>query len=245
MADGVSPVPSGTLERAERVLACLEECGSLTLSQVASRTGLPVSTTHRLLERLVALRWLARNDRGYELGIRLFDLGSYPLRGHWFHHAALPVLRDLHRRTGLVVHLGFLDGAEVVYWERIAGAVGSRVPTRVGGRFPAHRCAVGKAMLTALAPEAVAARVGAVMPRLSAELDAARNDRVAFDRSESIRGLGCVAAPVDYPLPSPAAVSVCGPSSRVLPDRRLVLDVQQAVGDIVAAARKHDPALER
>ncbi|EGD56585.1 IclR family transcriptional regulator [Gordonia neofelifaecis] len=252
MADAGPPIPSGALERTELILEALETIGPMNLTEVAARTGLPISTAHRLLERLVRMRWLARNDRGYELGVRLFELGSQTVRGHWFHRAALPILRELHRRTGLVVHLGFLDGADTVYWERIAGAVGARVPTTVGGRFPAHRSAVGKAMLSVL-PSDVLDTAPFGVPGLAPgmriddglrhELATAFADRVAFDRSESISGLGCVATAVDYDVPAPAAVSVCGPASRVLSDRRLILAVQEAAADIADSARRLDPAL--
>ena len=61
--------------------------------------------------------------------------------------AAQPFLHELHRATGLVVHLAVLDGSDVVYLEKIAGGLGAAIPTRVGGRQPAHCTAVGKALL--------------------------------------------------------------------------------------------------
>jgi len=247
----VSERPAGTLERAELVFEAIENRGTATFSEIVRLTGLPNSSTHRLLERLVRLRWLARNERGYELGIRLFDLGSQAIRGHWFHRAALPALRELHHRTGLVVHLGFLDGGETVYWEKIAGSVGAAVPTRVGGRYPAYRSAIGKAMLGSLPGADMDDAIAAAQQRepdarfhkiLRSELEAAQGTHVAFDRAGSIPGLGCVAAPIDYQLPVPAAVSVCGPLATVANDRRLVLSVQRSAAQIVEHASRHDPA---
>lgn len=246
-----SELPAGTLERAELVFAAIENRGTATFSEIVRLTGLPNSTTHRLLDRLVRLRWLARNERGYELGIRLFDLGSQAIRGHWFHRAALPALRELHHRTGLVVHLGFLDGEDTVYWEKVAGAVGAQVPTRVGGRYPAYRSAIGKAMLGTLAAPDMDEAIDAAQQRepdarfhkvLRTELKTSQGTRVAFDRAGAVPGLGCVAAPIDYPLPSPAAVSVCGPLATVVGDRRLVLSVQRSAAQIFEQAGRHDPA---
>ena len=57
------------------------------------------------------------------------------------------MLHDLHRATGLVVHLAVLDGSDVVYLEKIGDRMAAAIPTRVGGRQPAHCTAVGKAML--------------------------------------------------------------------------------------------------
>ncbi|WP_018179249.1 IclR family transcriptional regulator [Jongsikchunia kroppenstedtii] len=247
-------LPAGTLERAELVFTAIENRGTATFSEIVRLTGLPNSTAHRLLDRLVRLRWLARNERGYELGIRLFDLGSQAIRGHWFHRAALPALRELHHRTGLVVHLGFLDGDDTVYWEKVAGSIGAKVPTRVGGRYPAYRSAVGKAMLGRLSAEDMEDAITAAQHRetdtrfhkiLRSELETSRGTHVAFDRAGSIPGLGCVAAPIDYPLPVPAAVSVCGPLASVASDRRLILSVQRSAAQITEQAHRHDPATLR
>ncbi|MBZ4288797.1 IclR family transcriptional regulator, partial [Mycobacterium tuberculosis] len=78
-------------------------------------------SAHRILERLVQLRWLRRDGRDYELGMRLVELGSLALHQDRIHRAAIPLLRDLHRATGLVVHLAVLDGSDVVYLEKIGG----------------------------------------------------------------------------------------------------------------------------
>lgn len=45
-----------------------DAAGGLTLDQIAGRTGLPRSTTHRILDQLVRLRWLTHAGRGYRLG---------------------------------------------------------------------------------------------------------------------------------------------------------------------------------
>ncbi len=139
--------PSAVIDRISLVLEAFEGPGRLTLAQIVRRTGLPRSSAHRMLERLVALRWLRRSGRDYELGMRLVELGSLAVHQDRLHRAAAPLLHDLHRATGLVVHLAVLDGADVVYLEKIGDRMVAAIPTRVGGRHPAHCTAVGKAML--------------------------------------------------------------------------------------------------
>src|SRR6201996_9686377 len=123
--------PSAVIDRVSLVLDAFDGPGRLSLVQVGRRPGLPRSSAHRLLERLVQLRWLRRQGRDYELGMRLVELGSLTVHQDRLHRAALPFLHELHRATGLVVHLAVLDGADVVYLEKIAGGFGPRVPTRV------------------------------------------------------------------------------------------------------------------
>lgn len=220
--------PSAVIDRISLVLDAFDGPGRLTLAQIVRRTGLPRSSAHRMLERLVQLRWLRRDGRDYELGMRLVELGSLALHQDRIHKAAIPLLRDLHRATGLVVHLAVLDGSDVVYLEKIGDQMVTAIPTRVGGRQPAHCTAVGKAILADnddvdvdLAVRKTRYSV-ASSPQLAAELARVRSHGVAFEREESVLGFGCVAAPIGPAGRAVAAVSVCGPMNRMAFDQRLV-----------------------
>lgn len=247
-ADIAIQAPSNVIDRVSRVLDAFDGTGSLTLAQVVRRTGLPRSSAHRMLERLVILRWLRRDGFDYELGIRLVELGNLALHQDRIHRAAIPLLRDLHRATGLVVHLAVLNGPEVVYLEKIGDQVVAAIPTRVGGRQPAHCTAVGKAMLAYndsavvdLAHRRTRFSV-ATNSQMAAELDKVRAHGVAFEREESVRGFGCVAAPIGPVGEAVAAVSVCGPLAQISFDRRLVTPVLMTATAIwrnAEAVREH------
>jgi DNA-binding IclR family transcriptional regulator len=227
--------PNAVIDRVSLILDAFDGPGRLSLAQVVRRTGLPRSSAHRMLERLVQLRWLRRQARDYELGMRLVELGSLAVHQDRLHRAAQPFLHELHRATGLVVHLAVLDGTDVVYLEKIAGGFGSAVPTRVGGRQPAHCTAVGKALLAFSEPSRLDDSDADLLARktrysistrrqLTEELKAVRARGAAYERGESVAGFGCVAAPIgdisqsNEPL---AAVSVCGPLDRMAFDHRL------------------------
>jgi DNA-binding IclR family transcriptional regulator len=231
--------PTAVIDRVSLVLEAFEGPGRLNLAQIVRRTGLPRSSAHRMLERLVALRWLRRSGRDYELGMRLVELGSLAVHQDRLHRAAAPLLHELHRATGLVVHLAVLDGADVVYLEKIGDRMVAAIPTRVGGRHPAHCTAVGKAMLaTAERSEAVdlsarRTRYSISTPaQMAQELAKVRAHGVAFDREESLAGFGCVAAPIGNVGEAVAAVSVCGPMSRVAFDQRLVAPVRMTAMNV-------------
>lgn len=249
MSDDREQAPATSmLDRIELVLEALDDNGYLTLSETTRLTGIPSSSAHRLLEKMVSMRWLNRVGSRYELGIRLFELGSRAIRNHWFHRVSLPIMQDLHRTTGAVVHLAFLDGADGVYWEKLSGSFGANVPSRIGGRYPAHRSAVGKALLTQLPPEALDGPVfdhletGVVGGRraLREELDRAVSEGVTYDRGTLSPSLGCVGAPVSKGIPKPAAISICGPVDRITTDRRMIEAVQRAAAAIEKAARQVD-----
>jgi DNA-binding IclR family transcriptional regulator len=230
--------PSAVIDRVSLVLDAFDGPGRLTLAQIVRRTGLPRSSAHRMLERLVQLRWLRRSGRDYELGMRLVELGSLAVHQDRLHKAAIPMLHELHAATGLVVHLAVLEGSDVVYMEKVGNRLTAAIPTRVGGRQPAHCAAVGKAMLAFAGEPAVDASPSALPRRtkysiatpaqLSAELAKVRSHGVAFDREESVPGFGCVAAPIGDPGEAVAAISVCGPMGQMKFDQQLVAPVRMA-----------------
>lgn len=253
VSDRQQAQPLLMFDRIELVLQALDDRGHLSLSETARLTGIPTSSAHRLLEKMVQMRWLNRVGSRYEIGVRLFELGSRAVRNHWFHRTALPILQELHRSTGAVVHLAFLDGADGIYWEKISGTFGAKIPSRIGGRYPAHRSAVGKALLSSLPREALDQPVFVRLNRsdahrsggrreLDGELDRVGTEGVAFDRGEALPGIGCVAAPIAHGHPTPAAVSICGPLSRITADRRMSAAVQSAAAEIARSVRQGAPA---
>jgi DNA-binding IclR family transcriptional regulator len=224
--------PSAVIDRISLVLDAFDGPGRLTLAQLVRRTGLPRSSAHRMLERLVQLRWLRRSGRDYELGMRLVELGSLAVHQDRLVRAAGPLLGELHRATGLVVHLAILDGPDVVYLDKVGDRM-SAMPTRVGGRQAAHCTAVGKAMLAYSdddAPVDLQARMTkysiSSSPQLAVELAKVRAHGVAVEREESMLGFGCVAAPIGGQGEAVAAVSVCGPMNRMMFDQRLTAPVR-------------------
>lgn len=231
-----SATPTAVIDRISLVLDAFDGPGRLTLAQIVRRTGLPRSSAHRMLERLVQLRWLRRSGRDYELGMRLVELGSLAVHQDRLVRAAHPLLGELHRATGLVVHLAVLDGPDVVYLDKVGDSPLAPIPTRVGSRQPAHCTAVGKAILAYRDEDApVDLRIRktkysiATGSQLAVELSRVRAHGVAFEREESLLGFGCVAAPIGGAGEGEdviAAVSVCGPMNRMKFDQRLIAPVR-------------------
>lgn len=247
--------PTAVIDRISLVLDAFDGPGRLTLAQIVRRTGLPRSSAHRMLERLVQLRWLRRSGRDYELGMRLVELGALAVHQDRLVRAATPLLGELHRATGLVVHLAVVDGSDVVYLEKIGDRMISAIPTRVGCRQPAHCTALGKAIL-AYGDKDAAVDLRARKTKysisssatLAVELAKVRAHGFAFEREESLLGFGCVAAPVGDPGEAVAAVSVCGPMNRMTFDHRLAAPVRMtAMGiwrNVENGPRRVAPALQ-
>lgn len=225
--------PSSMLERVTLILDLFDSPGRrLALEEVSKRSGLPRSSAHRILEHMTSLGWVSRSETGYGLGSRARWLGRLAGDVSALRSAAAPLLHELSVATGLVAHLAVLEGAEIVYLDKVGGRRASNVPSRVGGRAPAHRTALGKAMLACLTPE----RVEALLIRhLGAEEYASREiqmlfrdlDRIrmrkglAFERGESFPQIGCVAVGLRGPDGPIGAISLVAsaddPLERVAP----------------------------
>ncbi|MFV2171512.1 IclR family transcriptional regulator [Actinomadura sp. LOL_016] len=223
MAPGRRETPPSMVERMTLILDAFNgPSARLTLEDVARRTRLPRSTAHRILDQLVKQRWLSHHSYGYGLGQRALGLGGRDGGHGKIREAAAPLLHELQVTTGLVAHLAVLDGAEVFYLDKLGGRLATSVPSRVGGRAPAHSTALGKAMLAWLEPEQVDALLGSEIARMTSrtigelatlhqELHRIRQRRgLAFERGESFPGIACVAAAIRGAEGPVAGISLVG-----------------------------------
>jgi len=133
---------------AGRLLAVLDAFGprnrALSLSEISRRSGLSLSTAHRLVHELVSWGALERDPNGcYSIGVRLLELAALAPRGLDLREAAFPCLDELHHRTRGNVHLAVRDGMQVVYVEVIracathptSGKAGDRCDRLSGGQL--------------------------------------------------------------------------------------------------------------
>lgn len=203
----------------------------LSLAALVSRTGLPKSSVRRVATNLVHHRLLDKTELGYRLSGGLFELGMRAAVERSLLELATPFLQDLYERTHETVHLGVLEGREVVYVAKINGRRRANSPSRTGGRMPLHCTAIGKVLLAwsddQLREQVLSTPLDRRTPHtiiapglLVRQLDAAVESGVAFEREESAVGIQCVASPVlDAEDRVLAAVSVTGPVGRFRPEQ--------------------------
>lgn len=201
--------------------------GILTTRELIERTGLPRSTAHRLVAELVRCGFLERDGRALRLGLMFFELGQLVPRPRSLADAARPYMSDLREATRQNVGTAVLVDREVLYVEVLRGKDGPRVPSRTGGRWPAHASCSGKAILAFAGSEVVEAVVADGLTRLTEntitepetlreELARIRQRGVAYDRQESFPGVMAVASPVIGPDGEVAgALSVSGLTGRI------------------------------
>lgn len=230
--------PASVLDRIIAILdAVKESAGSISVTDVAVRTGLPKSTVSRLVAELIAQRYLERTEDGVALGLRLFELGTRASIPRRLIGAAAPVIRQLREVTGERVGLWVQQGTDMVSIAAVAGRL-PMLPTRAGMRSPALTTASGKAYLAFCADQGVVDRVSAPLAEAAAdhfrdELLHVRSAVVAMDMEESYPGILAVASPVlSTDRGVVGAISVAGPSGGMDPDR--VAPLVRAAGTSVS-----------
>lgn len=211
---GCGGAPSGQSvpSRVFAVLDCFRHGkASMTLSEVATLSGIPLSTTRRLLLELTSWGGVERlPDGSYRIGMRLWELGSLAPRQRDLRDAASPYMHDLYEAAEENVQLCVLDGLEVLCVEKLFGRRAVPTETDVGERMPLHATAAGKALLAFSEPEILHAVVDGglrrltpntlVEPgRLAAALQRTRETGLAYSFEERTLGVVSVASPMLRP----------------------------------------------
>ncbi|MUK02236.1 helix-turn-helix domain-containing protein [Vibrio cholerae] len=224
-----APARSAGVQSVERVFELLELIndagGEVTLSELAASTDLPLPTIHRLLRTLVGKGYVRQlPNRRYVLGPRLIRLGEGANRQ--LGTLARPQLKHLVDTLGETANMAVLDSDMVVYIAQVPSLHSMRMFTEVGRRAHTHDTGVGKAILAQLDDDAVrriVLRAGMPTPTkksidsieaLLSELAEVRERGYAIDEQEQELGVRCFAVAVPG-SPTPTAVSVSGPISRV------------------------------
>ena len=140
------------LERGFKVLHAFSgEQPLLTLTQVASISGMSTPTAQRITDTLLALGYLKRNNaKQFFLGPKVLTLGFHFLNGSQLTILAQRLINEFAERYNMTVNLTVLEGGEVIYLARNEARRFLKLDIQPGYRLPAHCAAMGKVMIAAL-----------------------------------------------------------------------------------------------
>lgn len=205
--DGEVAVPA--LGKGFAILDLLANEPGLGFAAIQQRLGLPKSSCHLLISALSQLGVIQmRTDRGYVLGLRLFELGALAVKQRPIDREAQPHLRRLAQEVQLTCHLGVREGLKAVYLAKVDCEREIMINTWVGKRISLHSSSLGKILLAWL-PDAERDEIlrhldwTAKCPntltdpaRFTSELAEVRRRGWAIDDQEDIQNIRCLAAPV-------------------------------------------------
>jgi len=113
------------------------EAPFLSLSEIAERAGIPMSSAHRIVTELVEHGLLERMpDRSYRVGNRLWEMGSRTPGALGLREIALPYLHAIQSRVRQHTQLLVRSGLDVLVIERLSSRDAVVNASIVGGRIP-------------------------------------------------------------------------------------------------------------
>ena len=261
MKDATEPRRSRrSVQSVDRALDLLEALagsdGEVSITALALRTKLHVSTVHRLLATLLRRGYVRQNPdtSRYYAGAKVSTLAEGRSRYNELRLAARPLLQSLVEATRETANLSVLDDTMAVYIETCASPQVVRLFTVVGNRVPLHATGAGKALLASLPQirrdslldktelKALTGKTLVDRASLARALDEARERGYALDDEEYDEGVRCVAVAVG-PIGAPiAALSISGPASRLSKQRcvEFVPQMRRAAGELSEALRSRD-----
>jgi len=136
-------------ERLVRVLETFTATRTVqTAAEIGRRSGLPISTAHRIVNDLVVAGLLERDDaRRVRIGMRLWELSTRSSHALRLRQAALPFMERVQVRVREHTQLAVLEKDEALFIERLSGAESGSNITRVAGRLPLHASSSGLVLL--------------------------------------------------------------------------------------------------
>lgn len=225
---------SQAVHRVLRVLLCWKDDDStLSLTEIAQRTGLKLPTAHRMIKALQRERFLVhdRVSGRYALGPTIMDLARVLLQRSDQDELVVTLIPHLERMrtiTGETVGLHLPLGDLRLCVAELVSRQPIRTATGVGRTFPLPDGASGQ-ILTAWSDErlAMVEETRKLSDRqlkgLHSVLQKVRDHHYAISEGETIPGASALALPIFGPNKDVrAAVNVTGPSTRWTTDEMMV-----------------------
>lgn len=200
---------SSTIQRALDILNLFKDQPSLSFIDLQKKLGFNKTTLYRVLSTLQDNKYLKKEEGGkYGLGINLFILGNRISKEYQLINVSTPFMQDLSQSLDLTIHLGTLDGTNVILIQKVEPHRSIKMICQIGGYLPAHCTSLGKTLLAFSSKEAVQKVIGTqglqrytphtfcTTESLLAELESTRSRGYALDNAEHEKNIRCVAVPI-------------------------------------------------
>lgn len=219
-----------------RVLEILEalaaENKGVSLTSLSEKTGILKGTIFPILKTLVEQRYISYdvNAQLYYLGISCSILSrSFLDRSYWL-NMVYKEMNDIVKECNEVCQMGILDGADVLYINKVQAEQTVQLVSHIGTRLPAVYSALGKAIIcefddrqilelypngfTPLTPYSITS-----IEQLRQQLDDVKKNGYAFDNREINEETVCYAAALRQRNSTIAAISISIPTFRATKEK--------------------------
>lgn len=213
-----------------RIIESLRRLGEAGVSAIAKEIDEPKSTVHNHLATLEQNDYVVQTDEVYRLGLKLFTLGNAVRYGPYkdLLKAARSEVNVLAEKTEEEAQIMVEEHGIGIYLYQATSDQAIRTDVRAGSKVQLHCTATGKAILAFLPEDRLQQIIDTHgLPELTEktitdpdtlrdELQTIREEKIAFDDGERIKGTRTVARPLlNDENDVMGALSVCGPTMRI------------------------------
>ncbi|MFC4986512.1 IclR family transcriptional regulator [Saliphagus infecundisoli] len=230
MTEAKNPVQA--VQRTLDVLDVLRATGGARVTEVAREVGVSKGTVHCHLATLEENGYVIKEGNEYKLGLRFIDLAHHAKDRIGIFDVTTSEVDTLAEESGELALFTVEEEGEGICLYTAEGENAVRTEIYVGYRNNLYHTAVGKAMLAHMAEEKRDRLIAhmefeQLTPRtitdeyvLREELEAIREEGIAYNHGETIQGLVGAGAPIrDQDGTVYGAVSIIGPVRRMGEER--------------------------
>lgn len=194
-----------------RTFALLEllcENGEMGITELSVKSGYSKSTVFRLINTLVDLGYVKKNNltSGYAVTLKFLKISAFERTLYDQRNEMRPILEKLSEECGETVHLVERSGKDIIYIDKIENNSNSfRMASRIGMSLPMVYTASGKTIMSYLTEAEIKkiwdqSNIIAKTPHtitdfmeFSKEINDVRNSGIAIDNEENELGVCCLA----------------------------------------------------
>ena len=202
------------VKSADRVLDILElyigKQGSYSLTEISKILSTPPSSTHQILQNMLARGYLEMDETGKQflLGYKLFEIRTDYMKNTDLKSEFYRIARVISSDINEIVSLAIRSADKVLYIAETQSQQPMRVTANIGCVLPLYASASGKLFLTQLSNE----EIDALYPEeelemltehtiptktmLKQQLEEIRLEGIAYNQGESVDDLRCIAGPI-------------------------------------------------
>ncbi len=217
-----------SVERALRVVEVLvHEARPMSVREISEQIGINRTTAHRLVATLCASGWAERAPDGrFQLSVKFLAIGHVVNHQRHFLEEIRPELIRISQLTRETVHVGVLDGYEMLHVDKIETLERVGVSSRIGTRGMVHSTSLGMAIMAAQDDDTIERYIAGAIEQpeplhlsdpdeFRRRIGSARERGFSLDDEDDSIGVRCIGVAVRGPDANPLfAISVTGPSPR-------------------------------
>jgi IclR family KDG regulon transcriptional repressor len=209
------------------------ELPEVTLSEIAHRLDIGISTAHRIINTLSEQGFIVKDPftRNLRLGASILGMGTVVMKNNELCVKAEPYVQKLAKETGESTHLSILKDNSVVYLQKFDSSHPVYLLSHIGRKNPIHATSSGQAIIAFQKKEVIKNVVREELPSFTSQTITNENDFLklltriqnkgySVSKEELHEGVSSISAPIQNGSGNViASLTIAGPTARIISTR--------------------------